>query len=337
MFPAMSDRRVHIGNISETPRKVFTYRDTDPTNCVIAATPTRKNEKYPLKSSLHGKSSSSAIDDDMDCEHEDDGTSSSRPKTSRGTSHPSPDAFYDYVTPSPPRRGGGTNKFMISFPHLEKEKNVPLAQRTTSATKKSRGKVSLKTKDRSAPEKSQLHDCNMASNLESALKRQDEAIFIGCWLFGSLLRVWKIRDVSEDVAQLKVSILIIILYILNCSLIYKIFRKGYEIFWKSISIFFFFAPHSPTRWYDLGYQVTKIESFTLSYLLRTVSTQDLSVERKANVLSDSEWFRQTPLKNAECSDMRIFWISCDVSNVWETKAIDKQKSIRIYVHIWWNR
>lgn len=185
----MPDRRVHIGNISETPTKIFTYCNTDPTNCIVAATPTRKDEKHPLKSSLQWKSSSSALDDDTDCEYEDDGTLSSRPKTSRGTSHPSPDAFYDYVIPSPLfRKGAGADKSMSSFLNLEKEKNEIPAETMTSMSRKSADKKSLKTKDRSASKRIQSHD-DRTENLERTLRRQDEAIFIGCWLFGSLLRV----------------------------------------------------------------------------------------------------------------------------------------------------
>ncbi len=33
-----------------------------------------------------------------------DKLASTRPKTSRGVSHPSPDKFYDYVIPSPPEK-----------------------------------------------------------------------------------------------------------------------------------------------------------------------------------------------------------------------------------------
>lgn len=187
----MTDRRVHIGNISETPRKIFTYNNNDPSNCVIAATPTRKDDKQPLKSSMQWKSSSSSIDDDADSDYEGDTTStnmSSRPKTSRGTSHPSPDAFFDYVIPSPLYKKENTSDNPASsFLNLVNRKNNEQKCPVDSTTKSGTGKVSSKMQNKTRSKQSR--NAVRREGPDRALQRQDEAIFTGCWLFGSLLRV----------------------------------------------------------------------------------------------------------------------------------------------------
>lgn len=184
----MTGRRVHMGNFSETPRKVLTYNNNDPSNCIIAATPTRKDDKQPLKSSMQWKSSSSSsVDDDADSEYEGDTTSantSSRPKTSRGTSHPSPDAFFDYVIPSPLYKKGNVSDNSAScFLNLVKSKS----NEQNSTAKSGSGKASSKTKGKFRTKQSK--NMEQREGLNRALQRQDEAIFTGCWLFGSLLRV----------------------------------------------------------------------------------------------------------------------------------------------------
>lgn len=177
-----------MGNFSETPRKVFTYNNNDPSNCVIAATPTRKDDKQPLKSSMQWKSSSSSsVDDDADSEYDGDITSantSSRPKTSRGTSHPSPDAFFDYIIPSPLyKKGNVSDNTASSFMNLVKTKSNEQNPTTKSGT----GKASSKTKGKLRSKQSK--NIEQREGSDRALQRQDEAIFTGCWLFGSLLRV----------------------------------------------------------------------------------------------------------------------------------------------------
>jgi hypothetical protein len=175
-----------MGNFSETPRKVFTYNNNDPSNCVIAATPTRKDEKQPLKSSLQWRSSSS-IDDDADSDYDGDITSantSSRPKTSRGTSHPSPDAFFDYVVPSPLyKKGNVPDNAASSFLNLVQSKSSDQNSTTKTCSGKSSSKMKGKFRTR------QSKNIEHREGSDRALQRQDEAIFTGCWLFGSLLRV----------------------------------------------------------------------------------------------------------------------------------------------------
>ena len=73
----------------------------------------------------------------------------SRPKTSRGTSRPSPDEFASYVVPSPNR-------------------DDPYAVTT-----------------------SEVHGNNIDSERRALFTHMlsEKDVYIGCWLFGSLLRV----------------------------------------------------------------------------------------------------------------------------------------------------
>lgn len=184
----MTARRVQIGSLSETPRKIFTYNETDPSNCVEAATPSRKDHSQPLKSNMNWRSSSSTIDDDVEDDIEMEGPSStsySRPKTSRGTSHPSPDDFFDYVIPSPLSKHGKLDFAASSFLSLGKEKNdnKNLKSRTSVEKPHKTTKISKKLKSARKMKSSELEQ------IEKPSLRPDEIIFIGCWLFGSLLRV----------------------------------------------------------------------------------------------------------------------------------------------------
>ena len=196
----MTERRVKVGNFSETPRKVFTYNESDPSNYVKAATPTRRDSAQPLKSNLLWKSSSSAIDDDVDVDYEVEGLSSanySRPKTSRGTSHPSPDDFFDYVIPSPLSKH--SNDFDLqpsSFMSLETGNTTKGTKNKDKDKTSKAGKSSITTKKskkikkpRPVPVEEEEDQYEAGGRASEAVQRQDETIFIGCWLFGSLLRV----------------------------------------------------------------------------------------------------------------------------------------------------
>ena len=187
----MASRRVQLGSLSETPRKVITYNEADPSNCVIAATPSRKDHSQPLKSNLHWSSSSSAIDDEVDGDLDRERPSSasySRPKTSRGTSHPSPDDFFDYVIPSPVSKHGKIDLTVSSFLNLEKEKsdNNSLRSKTLGEKPLKSGNKTKKSKKLRSTKKPKSVE---AEEIEKPALQPDETIFIGCWLFGSLLRV----------------------------------------------------------------------------------------------------------------------------------------------------
>ena len=120
----------------QTPKKVFSYNKDDPSSYVPLATTTRM-ENTELKSSLSFRGNN--ITDDL------------RPKTSRAVSRPSPDAFTDYVVPSPLRDAMMENMHRIAI-HEGDERNA-----------------------------------NEPVVFTHALTEKD--VYIGCWLFGALLRV----------------------------------------------------------------------------------------------------------------------------------------------------
>jgi len=86
-----SSRRINIGEIGETPKKIAIFNRDDVPSSLSLATPQRSNNnniKSLLKESKYNNNNS-IIDD--------------RPKTSRGKAMPSPDEFTSYVIPSPPK------------------------------------------------------------------------------------------------------------------------------------------------------------------------------------------------------------------------------------------
>jgi hypothetical protein len=94
-----------------------------------------------------------------------------RPKTSRGKARPSPDEFFDYVVPSPsqPERSNFNNPSLMVF---SDGKNQNLSQ--------SRG-VSHREKEKSRKEQEEQ------AGMER--ERRDQIRMLGCWLFGTALRV----------------------------------------------------------------------------------------------------------------------------------------------------
>ncbi len=125
----------------QTPKKIFTYNKEDPSSYVPSATPTRM-EDYQNKEQLR-----SSLSFDL------------RPKTSRGTSRPSPDAFADYVVPSPLR-----DSMMENMQNHENNSNK-----------------------RNISNKIAVVDVHSTDETTHVLSEKD--VYIGCWLFGALLRV----------------------------------------------------------------------------------------------------------------------------------------------------
>lgn len=182
----MGPRRVSIGDSSETPRKIFLYNDSDPSNCVLAATPTRKNYEHPLKSSLQRRGSSDAAYESENSEYEESGNPSNkfyRPKTSRGTSRPSLDAFFDYVIPSPVNRGGRNRPFERSHSAFVNTKSDIRIQNSVPPRTGFSGAL-LETESTTLSEGEYLDEREITNTTQCS------AIIVGCWLFGSLLRVW---------------------------------------------------------------------------------------------------------------------------------------------------
>lgn len=181
----MGPRRVSIGDSSETPRKIFLYNDSDPSNCVLAATPTRKNYEHPLKSSLQRRGSSDAAYESENSEYEESGNPSNkfyRPKTSRGTSRPSLDAFFDYVIPSPVSRGGRNRPFERSHSAFVNTKSDIRIQNSVPPRTGFSGAL-LETESTTLSEGEYLDEREITNTTQCS------AIIVGCWLFGSLLRV----------------------------------------------------------------------------------------------------------------------------------------------------
>lgn len=173
-----------MGDSSATPRKIFLYNDSEPSNCVLAATPTRKYYEQPLKSSLHHGGLMDAAYESENSEYEEGESPSNtfyRPKTSRGTSRPSPDAFFDYVIPSPVNQNGRDRLFEKSRSASTKKKSS--THEGLILTKESYSRALSKT------ESSDKMDGESADAREMTGTTQYSAIFTGCWLFGSLLRV----------------------------------------------------------------------------------------------------------------------------------------------------
>ena len=90
----------------------------------------------------------------------------SRPKTSRGKAHPSPDEYFDYVVPSPMNmeKLGKGSKFVV----FNEGENIEY-------------KVDSKA-DENYRELQRQHEEDMAD-------KRDQIRMLGCWLFGSALRV----------------------------------------------------------------------------------------------------------------------------------------------------
>ena len=174
-----------MGDSSATPRKIFLYNDSEPSNCVLAATPTRKYYEQPLKSSLHHGGSMDAAYESENSEYEEGESPSGtfyRPKTSRGTSRPSPDAFFDYVIPSPVNQNRRDRLIEKSFSASMKKKSSTHGEELM-LTKESYSRALSKT------ESSDKMDGESADAREMTGTTQYSAISTGCWLFGSLLRV----------------------------------------------------------------------------------------------------------------------------------------------------
>ena len=202
------ERRVQIGNISETPRKVFTYNQTDPSSYVVAATPSRKDRSAQQLKSIW-KNHSSELDDGHDLGEHSSSTEEgfSRPKTSRGTSHPSPDDFFDYVIPSPLSKHGIESSF-ISMDEGDNEiiprgeinidrGNNGVTKKVNKEKKEKKSKKEEKVEKRGKREKKIKKEKKVEvrgsededdRHVEMVMRRE-QTIFMGCWLFGSLLRV----------------------------------------------------------------------------------------------------------------------------------------------------
>ena len=158
-----TSRRVQLAKSGLTPKKVQTFNKEEPSSYVPLATPTRSldftsnnNNGNSLKSSLRNIDAKQTVPPAPVPTSAD--ISYSRPKTSRGTSRPSPDEFASYVVPSPNR-------------------DDPYA--VTTAV------------DHSQSSRIQVHGNSIDKERRALFTHvlSEKDVYIGCWLFGSLLRV----------------------------------------------------------------------------------------------------------------------------------------------------
>lgn len=152
-------KHVNVGNPGETPKKVMNenspglYQESPD-----APQPTATSNFLPAES-----------------RRSTDSSSSSRPKTSRGRSHPSPDEFYNYVVPSPDTGRVKGSRLVIN--HEEERENENNEADTNS---------------NNGLQMSHLHKLSSSNLLGMQLEgvpRDRQIALLGCWLFGSALRI----------------------------------------------------------------------------------------------------------------------------------------------------
>jgi len=138
------DKRVNVGSIGTTPKTTITENMID------------SRDSYDL-------------------------SPNSRPKTSRGKSHPSPDEFFDYIIPSPGTVRGKKEIEIISDAQSG-SKIAPEALYISVDKKKLDSNVSIKT-DITEDYLLSLH------GEDNEQDRKKRITLVACWLFGSALRV----------------------------------------------------------------------------------------------------------------------------------------------------
>jgi hypothetical protein len=156
-------KTVNVGVAGQTPKKIITFSERK----VDVGTDGQTPKKYfhydrfaAPKSSPVNKSNANVDDDDIQrfSPRGPMESPSDRPKTSRGKAHPSPDEFFDYVVPSPVQAKADKSKPKVVV--FDAEANVHRAPTPSS----------------------EIDDINDA-------QKRDQIRMLGCWLFGSALRV----------------------------------------------------------------------------------------------------------------------------------------------------
>jgi len=152
-------KHVNLGNPGETPKKIL-------------------NENSPGFSQespdvLQSTASINLVDSAVN--HSLESSSSSRPKTSRGKSHPSPDEFYNYVVPSPDTGRVKGSRLVIN--HEESENN----EADTNSNERDNGLQ--------MPHLHNLSSNNLLGMQLEGVPRDRQIALLGCWLFGSALRI----------------------------------------------------------------------------------------------------------------------------------------------------
>lgn len=226
---ATNGKKVNVGSDGETPKKyihiepskVYDYNEVDAIEEASdedqeensedesadhdfeshIASVTNSAEKAPQRSSPGRFDASDIIHGTGPFE----GTNG-RPKTSRGKSHPSPDEFYNYVVPSPEnaRKAGKSRLVLDGTSAVENQNGSGEAENghshvhfPTDTNSNSNGNS---PNDTEAPPKplngdsqnghsSHISDQYLLGIHLKGVSREKQVALLGCWLFGSALRV----------------------------------------------------------------------------------------------------------------------------------------------------
>lgn len=156
------NKHVNVGNPGETPKKVMNENS-----------PRLFHQESPgMPQSTATSNLNSAV-----YRSTDSSSSSSRPKTSRGKSHPSPDEFYNYVVPSPDTGRVKSSRLVIN--HKEERETENEAE--TSSDERNNGFR--------MPHLHNLSGGNLLGIQLDGVPRDRQIALLGCWLFGSALRI----------------------------------------------------------------------------------------------------------------------------------------------------
>lgn len=207
-------KRVNVGVAGETPKKIFHF-ERDPAkffdhmeNIVESSENDEESGPHtPERESPSVSSNGEDVDEEAEQSAADflrqlaaENASFDRPKTSRGKSHPSPDEFFNYVIPSPEaNRRGGRSRLVLDREEGESQHHIKWADTTKDVSNLSNAnsnripgvKESTEDDEGSVSGKARhlLSDSYLLGfNLEG-VSRDKQIALLGCWLFGSALRI----------------------------------------------------------------------------------------------------------------------------------------------------
>eukprot|EP01033_Poteriospumella_lacustris_P006554 gene6553-4725_t len=216
-------KKVNVGKEGETPKKYFQFdRDTkvyDPFSNLSNIQEDDREEgavdatEMPATSDNSEASQFEEPTSAAEFLRQLAADSSDRPKTSRGKSHPSPDEFFNYIVPSPEsNRRGGRSRMVIDHA------NSDIASKTTSVAATDGGSEQddqttssnsehphikwSDAKDEPAvsdngdgpreeadTERHAISDNYLLGINLDGVSRDKQIALLGCWLFGSALRI----------------------------------------------------------------------------------------------------------------------------------------------------
>lgn len=213
-------KRVNVGIEGETPKKVFSIDRNYPSKAfdamahIMESSVDDESDEVTDQSSQPDSEAQDAEDDDNEENNEQsaaeflrqlatENNSFERPKTSRGKSHPSPDEFFNYVVPSPEaNRRGGRSRLVLEKDDAS-QSQVDDAVSTTSSKRHIKWNDSTPTTeplesdtndmsnidDNEEDERHELSDNYLLGINLDGVSRDKQIALLGCWLFGSALRI----------------------------------------------------------------------------------------------------------------------------------------------------